>query len=184
MIRFIAVFLLCMASGCFDWSTLFAKKPAAAPAEAAPPPAAVQPAAPEGQAAAAPPKIDQGVPDIEARIVDKHKALAERPHLVETENRITASDPVFAPLQGLRAAGSRAEILAFTHTIEIHKATNDRYPTYDEFMNYYRDAHVQLKGLKPWQVYAYDESTGTVTLMEDPLEKERISKEWEEKNRL
>jgi hypothetical protein len=154
-------------------------------------PAAVeQPAAPEEQPAVAgadpagPVKVDQGIPADAVRIVDKQKAIIERPQLFETTNSITASDPIFAPAQGLRAAGSRAEMLAFTHTIQLHQAQYDKFPTYEEFMDYYKQAHVQLKGLKPWQVYAYDSETGTISLMEDPQEKERVEKEWEEKNRL
>lgn len=178
--------LLCMASGCFDWSSLAVRNKEKNVEDAAPPAAAQpeQPAAPGGQAGVAAAAPNNGPPDMEARIVDKKKALQERPQLVETTNKITASDPIFAPLQGIHAVGSRAELLAFTHTIQIHQATNDKYPTFDEFMDYYKQAHVQLKGLKPWQVYAYDEDTGTVSLMEDPAEKERISKEWDEQNRL
>jgi len=174
----LAVALVGVASGCFDWSTLTAKKQEQK-AEDAAPPVGAQPAAP-GAAAAA----NNGPPDVNARIVDKQKAVQERPQLVETVNKITANDPIFAPLQGLHAVGSKAEMLAFTHTIQIHKATNDKFPTFEEFMDYYKQAHVQLKGLKPWQVYAYDAESGTVSLMEDPLEKERISKEWDEQNRL
>ena len=184
MKHILATLLLCMASGCFDWSSLAVRDKEKKPVDDAPPAAAqpAQPAAPGGQAAAVGPL--HGPPDIEARIVDKKKALEERPQLFETTNSITANDPIFAPAQGLRAVGSKAEMLAFQNTINIHKATNDKFPTYDEFMQYYKDAHVKLVGLRPWQVYAYDEETGTITLMEDPQEKERISKEWEEQNRL
>jgi hypothetical protein len=186
MKRIIAALLLCTASGCFDWSSLAVRNKEKKADDAAPPEAAqpAQPVAPGGQAAVAAAVPNNGPPDMDARIVDKKKALQERPQLFETKNSITASDPIFAPAQGLRAVGSKAEMLAFQNTINIHKATNDKYPTYDEFMDYYKQAHVELKGLRPWQVYAYDEETGTVTLMEDPQEKERISKEWEEQNRL
>jgi len=184
MQRVIAIGILCgLTSGCLDWSSVFAKKADdQAPAAAAPPAAPPAAAAPGGQAAvqAAPNTIGS---DLVARIVDKQKALLERPQLFETQNRITANDPIFAPAQGLRAAGSRAEMLAFESTIQLHKAQYDKFPTYEEFMDYYKQAHVQLKGLKPWQVYAYDETTGTISLMEDPQEKERIEKEWEAKNR-
>lgn len=176
----LALALACAVSGCFDWSTLAASKKQDKPAEEAAPPAAAQPA---GQAAA-PAGPLHGPPDIEARIVDKKKALEERPHLFVTVNSITANDPIFAPAQGLRAAGSRVEMIAFQNTINIHKATNDKFPTYAEFMEYYKGANVKLVGLKPWQIYAYDEETGTICLMEDSIEKERIGKEWEEKNRL
>ena len=187
MKRFIAVALLCITSGCFDWAGMMAKKESTA--EEAPP-AAAQPAAPGGDAAAAgvdpnaPVKVDQMIPADAVRIVDRKQAMIDRPQLFETKNSITASDPIFAPAQGLRAVGSQAEMLAFTHTIQIHQAQYDKYPTYAEFMDYYKQANVKLKGLKPWQVYAYDEETGTITLLEDPDEKVRIEKEWVEKNRL
>lgn len=186
MKRIIAAALLCaLTSGCMDWSAVFAKKPAEEKAADAAPPVAAPPAAaaPAGQAAAQVQGNTIGS-EIAARVVDKKKALEERPQLFETKNSITASDPIFAPAQGLRAAGSKVEMIAFENTIQLHKAQYDKYPTYAEFMDYYKQAHVQLKGLKPWQVYAYDEETGTISLMEDPVEKERVEKEWEAKNRF
>lgn len=184
MKRLIAVALLCsLVSGCFDWSSLTAKKDDK-PSDTSTA-AAEQPAEPADPVVAdGPVKVDQGIPEDTVRIVDKKTAMAENPKLFETENKITASDPIFAPAQGLRAVGSKAEMLAFDHTIALHKAQYDKNPTYEEFMGYYEQAHVKLKGLKPWQMYAYDEETGTMTLLEDPDAKIRIEKEWEEKNRL
>lgn len=177
MHRLLVVALLCLCSGCFDWSAIAARqkeKEAEAAEEAA--------EAEARQAAVADAAGNRAVPDIEARIVDKQKAMAERPHLVEVTNKITANDPLFAPLQGMFAVGSKAEILAFTHTIQVHKAANDKFPTYDEFMDYYKQANVQLKGIKPYQVYAYDETDGTIVILEDSIEEERITKEWREQN--
>lgn len=180
MQRLIIVGLLCLCSGCLDWSALAArqkeKEAEAAEKAAEAEKAAAQAAVPGGQAAAA----RAARTATATRIVDKQQALKDRPHLVETTNRITASDPVFAPLQGMFAVGSKAEILAFTHTIQIHQATHDRFPTYDEFMDYYKQANVQLKGIKPYQMYAYDESDGSIVILEDPEELERLDKEWKE----
>ena len=179
MHRLLVVALLCLCSGCFDWSAISAKQKEreAEAAEEAAEAEARQAAVAEAAAVG-----NQAVPDIEARIVDKQKAMEERPHLVEVTNKITASDPLFAPLQGMFAVGSKAEILAFTHTIQVHKAANDKFPTFDEFMDYYRQANVQLKGIKPYQVYAYDETDGTIVILEDSIEEERITKEWREQN--
>lgn len=189
MKRMISAALLCfVTSGCMDWSSVFAKKAEEKAADAGPPAAAppAAPAAPAAQGAVVQAPENTVGSDLVAKIVDKQKALQERPQLFETQNKITANDPIFAPAQGLRAAGSKVEMLAFEHTIQIHKAQSpdDKFPTYEEFMDYYKQANVQLKGLKPWQVYAYDSTTGTISLMEDPVEKERIEKEWEAKNRL
>jgi hypothetical protein len=183
MQRLLIAGFLCLSAGCLDWSALADRqnaKETEAVAEAAED--AAQPAGGGGQVAVGGAARNQDLPDVEARIVDKQQALQERPHLVETTNRITASDPLFAPLQGIFAVGSKAEILGFTHTIQLHKAANDAFPTYEEFMDYYRQANVKLKGIKPYQVYAYDESDGTIVILEDAIEKERLSREWREKN--
>ncbi|REJ90828.1 MAG: hypothetical protein DWQ34_16540 [Planctomycetota bacterium] len=61
----------------------------------------------------------------------------------------------------------------FQHTIQIHYAQHEKYPSYEEFMDYYKQAGVELKGTKPWQVYAYDPADGTIVILEDRIEKKR-----------
>jgi hypothetical protein len=158
--------------GCLDSSAFQSRKPdaaAPAPPQAAPP--VQQPAA--APVAAAPQGAD-AIPDMEAQIVDKQQALAENPSLVETSNRMNTTDPIMAISGAYFSAASRAETMAFQHNIEIWKAANDdRYPSYTEFMDMYRSFRVKFKGLKPWQVYAYDQSDGTICILEDRAEKKR-----------
>jgi hypothetical protein len=171
MQRLLIAAVLTVSCGCLDPAAFQSKKPDAAA------PAPPQAAAPVQQPAAAPAPAPQGenaIPDMEAQIVDKQRALAENPSLVETSNKMNTTDPILAISGAYFSAASRAEILAFQHNIDIWKAANDdRYPSYQEFMDMYRTARVKFKGVKPYQVYAYDQSDGTICILEDRAEKKR-----------
>ena len=134
------------------------------------PPVAVAPAQ---QPAAAPPVMQPVIPDVEAVIVDKQKVLVEHPDWKETEEKITATDPLSAASQSYFALGQRVQLLNFKHNVDIFHAANDRWPTYDEMIEMFRQFDVRLKHLKPWQVYAYDQTDGTMVVMQDLAEKKR-----------
>lgn len=164
--------LVATACGCIDPSA-FQKKAedAAAANEAAAPPAAEQPAPqappvmmPQGEAA---------IPDVEAIIVDKQKVLAEHPDWQETEEKINAMDPLSAATQSYFALGQRVHLQNFKHNIDIFYAAEGRWPTYDEFVQMFSQFDVKLKHLKPWQVYAYDQTDGTIVVMNNLEEKKR-----------
>lgn len=154
-------------SGCVDPSMLKKKEQA----ETAPAPAP----APQPQVEAAP--AAPTFPQDSSKLVDKKKALAENPGLVETENRVNTMDPLLAVSQSMFAIGSKAEVLALQHNIDIHKAQYDKPPTFQEFEEMIRSARVQFKGLYRWQVYAYDDSTGEICILEDKAMKKKLYEE-------
>lgn len=165
--------LLVMACGCFD-PAAFQKKAdeAAAANEAAAPPVAAQP----NQQAAPPvmmPQGEAGIPDVEAIIVDKQKVAVEHPDWKETEEKINATDPLSAASQSYFALGQRVHILNFKHNIDVFYASEGRWPTYDEMIEMFAQFDMKLKHLKPWQVYAYDQSDGTIVVMNNLEEKKR-----------
>jgi hypothetical protein len=168
--------LLLVTAGCIDPAAFKTaeQKPADTPPPAAAPPRGAPPAvAPGGAAPAAQPQGEHAIPDVESVIVDKKKALAENPGYVETENKINAGDPLSAASQSYFNLGSRAHLLNFKHNLDIYKAANERYPTYDEFIEMFRQFDIKFKMIKPWQVYAYDQTDGTVVILEDRAEKKR-----------
>lgn len=173
MIRLALLSTAVLLCGCIDPSSL---KPAAVD-EDSEPAAEAQPAPP----GVAPVGVQvgpghQGV--IEARIVDKQQVLADNPDLVQVENGISAKDPFTAASQSYFNLASRAELLAFQHNIQVYYFANDeRYPSYEQFMDLFRTSGVKLRGLKPWQMYAYDSSDGTICILEDPTEKARRREE-------
>lgn len=109
----------------------------------------------------------------EARLVDKQKAMQENPALIEVENKINASDPFTAAAQSYFTIGSKAQVLAMQHTIKIQRELNDRWPTFEEFENSIKQAGVKLTAIYPYQMYAYDDSTGGLTILEDRAEMKR-----------
>jgi hypothetical protein len=149
--------LLLMAAGCLD-PAMFKSKPkpkaTAASGQAAPVAPAAAPAAPS-------------FPQDNTQLYDKKKLLAENPALVETENHIRATDPLSAAGQAYFAIGSQAQVLALEHSINLYKAEHDKAPTFADFEGMIRQNGVKLKGLYRWQVYAYDESTGDLSILED-----------------
>jgi len=124
---------------------------------------AVAPAAP-----APPADPVKAIPDIPWKLVDKNKAVAENPKLVTTENKIVIGDPVSVAGSAYFSAISQIKVIELQSQINLHKATNDKLPTYDELSTMLKSVNFQFPGLKPWQVYAYDDKDGSITILEDP----------------
>lgn len=102
------------------------------------------------------------------KLVDKKEALAANPALIETTNRINATDPISAAGQAYFAIPTQAQMLNLKHQIDILKADNDnKPPTFAQFNELLVQNKIQLKGLYRWQVYAYDDQTGDIVVLED-----------------
>jgi len=125
----------------------------------------------------APVEEPTGFAQVEWKLVDKNKAMAENPKLVIGENKINAMDPISGAAQAYFSVGSRAHLLTLKHSVDLHKAQYDKNPTFDEFNTLIKQANVDLKGLYPWQVYAYDDQTGEIVILEDHEEKVRRHEE-------
>jgi len=161
---FSAVLVSTFLTGCIDPS-MIAPKEAAKTEEPAPlaPAANAAPAAAPGPAAG-----EAGLAKDNTKLVDKKQALAENPNLIVTTNRIDASDPVSAAAQSYFAIGSRAQLYNLKHQIDILKAdNNNKPPSFAQFNDLLRQNNVKLAGLYRWQIYAYDDETGDIVILED-----------------
>jgi hypothetical protein len=145
--------------GCAEW---IPEKPAAAPQAAQAQPAPAQVAAEPQQ----PPRPANFLKR-EAKLVDMNKALAENDKLVEVENRISANNYVSALSQSYFALGSRVQVLNLKHQIDIMYNVDERYPSFQEFSDLLRQSGVKLGQLYEWQMYAYDDKTGEIGILED-----------------
>ncbi|MEZ6056329.1 MAG: hypothetical protein R3C01_06450 [Planctomycetaceae bacterium] len=108
----------------------------------------------------------------EAKLVDRNKFLAEHPNAIEIEkNVINASDPFSAASQGYFAAVSSLMVSAYTHDLQLwRELNNQKWPTFAEYQEILQRNNVKFKGLKPGQVYGYDDQQGTITILEAPSE--------------
>ncbi len=144
--------------------------------EAAAEPAGANPAPAQPQAAAEekPVKPTHFLKRV-AEFVDKRKAMEENPDLVEIDrNRITASNYLSAVGQGYFALGSRPQLLALQSSVQQLHALNDRYPTFEEFRDLLKQTGVKLGNLYEYQMYAYDDETGEISILEDRAHMKRI----------
>jgi hypothetical protein len=102
------------------------------------------------------------------KIVDKRKALAENPKLVSLEkNELGELNPLNYATKAYFAGVSQATVAALQHEIDLTKAMNDKFPTFEEFEQMLKRNNVKLQGLYRWQVYAYDDSNGAISILED-----------------
>ncbi len=138
-------------------------------------PAAEQPEAPASAPAAKPePTKPTHFQKRVAQLVDKNQALKENPELILVKNEMKAGDPLTAIAQGYFAAASMAHIAALQHEVDLQRALNDKAPTFAEFKGMFDRHGIQLKGLYEWQMYAYDDQTGTMSILEDTAMKRRM----------
>lgn len=179
MRRLFPLLLCCLCVGCFDLRGLQVSGDGAEEAEPAAPGAAPA-GAPQANGAPAAPVIA----DVPAQVVEKPVAMAENPRLRVVTNDVNAGDPLSAATQSYFAAGTRVQMMNFEHQMAIMRELNDRYPTFDEFAEMMQVHQVKYRELKPWQMYAYDPSDGSVCILEDPDVKraryEAIGLEYEE----
>lgn len=138
-------------------------------------PAEPAPASPDNPVAmpAAAPAPEQPPPNAlqrEAEFVDRNAYLREHPEAIEKEkNIINASDPFTASAQGYYAAVSTLTVSAYKHDIDLWKAMNDnKWPTFEAYKAILDMHDVKLKGLRKNQVYAYDDQTGSISILEIP----------------
>lgn len=166
--RTLPLALLLLTLGC---DQLALKKPEEAPPE----PAAADPAPaqPQVQAEEKPVKPRHFLKR-EAALVDKNKAMAENDSLVEVKNEINATDYLSAVSQAYFAAGSSVQLSQLKHQIDLMHAQNERYPTFEEFRDLLKQFDIKLGHLYEYQMYAYDEETGGISILEDREHKKRI----------
>jgi hypothetical protein len=102
-----------------------------------------------------------------ADIVDKQAAMAANPNLVEVTNDVNAGDYLTAVTDAYFSAASRVRVLAMMHNLDIQYAATGEYPSYEDFKAQLEQAGGQLNGLRANQVYAYDQTTGKICILED-----------------
>ena len=108
----------------------------------------------------------------EAKLVNTKDAMAANPDLVETRNRINATNYLTAVAQGYFAAASQIQMIQLEHTVKHMQAMDDRWPTLEEFQKILDDNGIKLSHLYPYQMYGYNPETGDLTILEDKAQKE------------
>lgn len=104
-------------------------------------------------------------------IVDKQQAMKDNPNYVEAVNTIDAGNYFTAVAQGAFAAASSVQTSSLQYYVRLYNAEHGKNPTLADIKKYLKDNGIELVGLYPYQIYAYDESTATISILEDTVER-------------
>jgi hypothetical protein len=152
--------------------------PASAPPGAVPAAPNAAPGVPATVPPPAPPMPDltnkQGIiGKTTARVVDKAKATAENPSLVELQNSLQGGDPISIATSAYFTVRGKASTLGLQNELNQFKGINERNPTHDELLAMMKTHGITFTELPPYQMYAYDSATGKLSILEDKDEKAR-----------
>lgn len=110
------------------------------------------------------------IPKVPARIVDSAKALKD-PNIVVADQKIRGNDPLSQAASAYVTVRSRAKVLNLKHAVDLQKTLHGKQPTVEEFVQLLKEHGVEFNPLRPFQMYGYDEKTGTITILENTKEK-------------
>lgn len=124
-----------------------------------------------GQVANTPPvQQTRTIPRVPAKMVDKARVMGADPNLVVVQ---TGVDPISVAGGTRVGATTRLESRSFAAQVKQFQAANGRFPTFEEYMQQAKQSQVRFNSLPPYQAYGYDVRTGTVDLLENPVEKKK-----------
>lgn len=128
------------------------------------------PGPPVGVAAQQPPK-QAPFGTSKAKLVDYATAI-KNPKVVKANTKVDANDPLTASYQSYFSIGSRATILAFKQNLNIMKELNGgNWPSFAEFEKSAQQSRIDFVPVLPWQMIGYDQSNGSLVLLEDKGDK-------------
>lgn len=110
-----------------------------------------------------------------AVVVDAKKAL-ENPDIIVVDGKIKGVDPFTQAGSAYVSMASRVSTLGMQQAIKAHKALNDRFPTYDEYMQMMKENRIEFAQLPPYKMYGYDAESGTILVLQDNKKKEELYK--------
>tara|TARA_R110002095_G_scaffold142300_1_gene123248 strand:- start:1307 stop:1927 length:621 start_codon:yes stop_codon:yes gene_type:complete len=111
-----------------------------------------------------------------AVVIDAKKA-ANNPDFSVVDGKIKGVDPFTQAGSAYFSMASRASTLGMQQAIQTHKALNDKFPSYDEYMKMMKENRVEFAQLPPYQMYGYDDETGHILVLQDDKKKAQLYKE-------
>ena len=104
------------------------------------------------------------------RVYNFREIMKLRPDLKVSDKSTTGSfvtNAYFGPV-------SRISVSTFKHNMDLWRAESGRYPTYKEYISNPKKFRLEMAKLPRWQVWAYDDRTGSLKVLEDPKLKTKI----------
>lgn len=110
-----------------------------------------------------------------AVVLDAKKAL-KNPDITVVDGKIKGLDPFTQAGSAYISMASRVSTLGMQQSIKSHKALNDRFPTYDEYMKMMKENRIEFAKLPPYKMYGYDDETGHILVLQDNKKKAELYK--------
>mgnify|MGYP007059515978 CR=1 FL=1 len=116
------------------------------------------------------PKREGIIKKFTQEVVDAQVEL-QKDHIVEVVNEVKGNDPVSVSMSAYISATSQISTMMPQQRIAMFEVENNRYPTYDEFMQIVKAENIQFAMLPPYQMYGYDAEAGKIMVLEDTKDK-------------
>ncbi|MFK7777985.1 MAG: hypothetical protein QM501_07640 [Gimesia sp.] len=110
-----------------------------------------------------------------AIVVDAKKSLAN-PDIEVVDGKIKGFDPFTQAGSAYVSMASRVSTLGMQQAIKLHKALNDRFPSYDEYLKMMKENRIEFALLPPYKMYGYDSETGNILVLQDNKKKAELYK--------
>ena len=111
-----------------------------------------------------------------AVVVDAKKAL-QNPEIEVVDGKIKGVDPFSQAGSAYVSMASKVSTLGMQQAIKHHKALNDKFPSYDEYMKMMKENKIEFAQLPPYKMYGYDAETGNIMVLQDNKKKSQLYKE-------
>lgn len=105
------------------------------------------------------------------QVVDA-KAWLKKEGIQPRDGKIEGVDPLSQAASGYFTLAAQASTLGLKHQLQQYKAVNGKSPTYQEFVQMMKDNRIELAKLRWYEIYAYNEDTGTILVLVDTVAKE------------
>ncbi|TWU09274.1 hypothetical protein CA54_45140 [Symmachiella macrocystis] len=83
------------------------------------------------------------------------------------EQKLNITDPVSGVATLYFRMAGQASTFGMQGAIRLYQAQHEKFPSLEEFKKIMKDHRVEFAKLRPYEMYAYDEETGDLAVMQD-----------------
>lgn len=111
------------------------------------------------------------------KVVDANKALQDPEIVLAEGSTADGIDPFSQAGSVYFSAMARVSTLGMQQAVNMKKAVEGRWPTYDEYMQIMKENNVEFVKLRSYEMYGYDDKTGKIlVLMDKRLHREHLKR--------